>query len=242
LDEDGDEVESKGKMAAFTSFFSKKMADVQAAGLSGLTGAYTEIDPYFDQQRDYLNGLETELKQLANNTATLVKRRKEMQLVFVEFKQAAADLAKSEQDHDQWLSAAYTKISEIYTQLEQLNQELGDSETVGFEQSLRDYQRLVGSAKDMLVQRGWALNSYQTNSAAAEKKRENKLEETKARYEALTAACKEELNRFNTQKAAELRETLTVLVQININHELRVVDLWKAAFQDMQELAQLEMQ
>ncbi len=167
---------------------------------------------------------------------------------FGEFQAAAESVAGEEADHDEWLHAAFSKLADIYRQLNELAKELSRNEVQNFEDELRDYSRQIAAAKVMLADRGQALLAYQNATKLVEQRKNKKqdereasakMEEARNHFTRINEGCAVELEQFDEQRARDLRAILNALVQLNVNYELRVVDLWKAAFQDMQELALL---
>jgi hypothetical protein len=49
-------------------------------------------------------------------------------------------------------------------------------------------------------------------------------------------SAREQLSQFKKSKNVEISESLRRLVQLNMNHHLRVVDLWKEMLVDIEEV------
>ncbi len=56
---------------------------------------------------------------------------------------------------------------------------------------------------------------------------EKRMEETKEDFTNISNICKSELLRFEESKLQDIKNLLIKLTQININHDLLVIDQWK---------------
>jgi len=116
-----------------------------------------------------------------------------------------------------------------------------------FEDAIRDYVRIIGAAKEMLQARNEKLTAYQNASKQLEVRKdklekskgsaklskeveeaEKRMEETKTEFNNISDTCKDELLRFETQKAIEIKKILIKLTQTNINFGVQVIDQWKS--------------
>jgi len=219
------------------------------SNLSTSFGAPKEVDQWFEIKKTYLNGLENALNALAKANANIVKKRREIVQAYTEFGMASSLIGSAEADHDKWASMAFRNVSEISDQVHSLHTELAENETTQFEESVKDYVRYIQAAKDLLNNRSDLLAAYQNaakqvdgkkekfdkakgtpKAAALEKEWEQavqKVEETKSAFDTMTQNCKSELERFQQSKLSDFQEMITGLVQMNMNHEVRVLSLWK---------------
>lgn len=258
--------QKKGGFSGFMSFISDKVNTVQAA-----IGKAEEVDPFFEQQKLYLQGLENALHQLLNRSGTVTKKGRgthspatpspsgadltkflsyaELNAAWTDFAASSAALAQVEADHDKVLHTVYSKLTEVANQISALEKELAENEVEYFEDSLRDYIRIISAAKDVLGNRSHDLLLYQQatknrearadkleksrgtskESQFADELRDSETKEKEARdsFDAISASTTAQLKIFSQGKNQELGQSVRRFVQANMNHHLRVVDLWK---------------
>lgn len=236
--------QKKGGFSGFMSFISDKVNTVQAA-----IGKAEEVDPFFEQQKLYLQGLENALHQLLNRSGTVTKKGRELNAAWTDFAASSAALAQVEADHDKVLHTVYSKLTEVANQISALEKELAENEVEYFEDSLRDYIRIITAAKDVLGNRSHDLLLYQQatknrearadkleksrgtskESQFADELRDAETKEKEARdaFDSISASTTAQLKTFSQGKNQELGQSVRRFVQANMNHHLRVVDLWK---------------
>jgi len=216
--------------------------------------AQSEPDQWFDAKRNYINSLENHLNTLAKSTNQTIKKRRELMQCYGEFGLASSLLASSEADQDQSISSSFNRLSDITTQITTLDEKLADDQTVFFEDSIRDYVRILGAVKEMLNARSEKLAIYQNMSKQLELKKEKfektkgnnsvklekdieetekRMEETRQEFNDISNTCKSELQQFETSKLQDIKNFLIKLTQININHDLLVIDQWKGFLQHL---------
>jgi len=62
---------------------------------------------------------------------------------------------------------------------------------------------------------------------------EKRMEETRQEFNDISNTCKSELQRFEESKLQDIKNFLIKLTQININHDLLVIDQWKGFLQHL---------
>uniref|UniRef100_A0A6B2L6P8 PX domain-containing protein n=1 Tax=Arcella intermedia TaxID=1963864 RepID=A0A6B2L6P8_9EUKA len=226
------------------------------AVVAGPSVEFKEVDPWYDSQKSYLNSLDIHLKILISKVNSNIKKREDIIVSLDEFSKAASLACGSEVGQDDALADFWGKFSDILLQMGNLSRELANGETDIFESQLRDYVRLVGASKELLDNRNASLLKLQTCQADASSKSEkvHKATKSKAALEAelqlankatedanqefnfMTHSAKEELENFKKEKSDHLRSALRELVTTNINHQLRVVDLWKELLGEIDKL------
>jgi len=173
---------TKKEQTGLLSLFGSKIPSSLSNPIENLSNfAFTpqkEPDQWFDAKKNYINALETQLSALARATNDLIRRQKELSLGMKEFGSTSSFLASCEADHDSWTSQAFTGLAETGESLSTLDEKLVESETVNFEDVLKDYVRILSSIKEMLNARNEKLVLYQNASKQLESKKE-KLDKTK---------------------------------------------------------------
>jgi len=207
-----------------------------------------EIDPFFESQKVYLANLDQQLQVLVARSNANTKKRQELVSTLTDFAHSASLAAGFEVGQDDSLANFWEKLSEILNQMSSLTDELVKGETELFENQIKDYIRIVGSCKDLMENRNNLLLSYQTNKTnlnlKMDKKQKNATEIQEAKEETekseqklnnLSASAKSELETFKIKKGHDLRKAIRELVRLNINHQLRVVNLWKELLGELED-------
>eukprot|EP01121_Diplochlamys_sp_Union-15-3_P014892 TRINITY_DN4814_c0_g1_i19.p1 TRINITY_DN4814_c0_g1~~TRINITY_DN4814_c0_g1_i19.p1 ORF type:complete len:470 (+),score=97.46 TRINITY_DN4814_c0_g1_i19:37-1446(+) len=221
------------------------------------SAAPVEIDEWFTDTKEYLKGLETQLHTLHTKTTIMTKKRRDFAQIWEDLSLAAVEYSKSEADKDSNLNKLFSKFTEVTHQLSNLNMETVDNEIIHFEFSIKDYTRITTAVKDLLTNRDSTLlkcqiaeknyeqkkqksdkntstskaNAFQTEVTEAEKQRDT----AKQSLEDASKECKEEIETFMKTKNKDITNALRELVQTNMNHELRVLDLWKELLRMIEE-------
>jgi len=194
-----------------------------------------EIDPWFQQKTIYINTLETQINSLGNAYASLVTKRQEISEVHKVIAATSNAISLAEKGSDRELSDAFDGFSSLQNQLQSLNHELAVESKITFEDVLRDYSRMIASSKEMLEYRNERMGMYQESVAISKinpalETQTQSTDKSKDSFENISNTCKEELQRFESTKTKELSNAISLLVQTNINHQVRVANLWKTFF------------
>jgi len=165
-------------------------------------------------------------------------------------------LAHAELESSKPLSVSLNRLADAHSQMNALTREYAAGTKITFEDTLRDYIRLIGSVKVMLSHRLEKLAAYQEalSNCKAKKDRlekikrdggqipvalnheleriETLMEKERDAFEAISKACRLELERFEETKSKEIHQSITSLVQTSLNYQLRAIDLWKQFMRD----------
>jgi len=214
----------------------ESLSTIASSYISGVA----DPDQWFETKRIYVTNLEKQLTILLKAVSSVIQKQRELDVAFNELSVASGWLATAEQENSQWISNSFHQLSSISSQIVSLDQSLVDTETAFFEDSLRDYVRIIGAVKEMLNQRSESLYHYQNATKQLEKLKqatkikerdleeaEKKVEETKSDFLGISDSCKSELQRFEATKMIDFKRMLIRLTQANINFGLQVVDQWK---------------
>jgi sorting nexin-1/2 len=216
-------------------------------GISGINFNYqNEPDQWFDAKKNYINLLENNLSSLLKIFSLIIKKKKELIQISSEFGTVCSLLSSSEADHDQYVSNNFQKLSEISQQISTLDDKRINNEILFFEDSIRDYLRILSSVKEMLDARNEKLSIYQNYSKQYEskeekykktknlQKNEKELEELKQKenhakeeFEKISEVVKLELQKFEETKKEDFKIIFEKLSQINIDYQLQAIDQWK---------------
>jgi len=178
---------------------------------------------------------------LERATNQLIRKQKELTQAFAEFGTVTSLLASTEAySHDEKLSVSFQDLSELSNQISQLNEKLTDSESIYFEDVVRDYLRILSSVKEMLAARSEKLAVYQNQSKQLDLKKDkvkgkdledlsNKTEQSKAEFNSTSELCKTELTEMSNMKSKDFKQMITKFVQMNIDIEIQKLNEWKIA-------------
>ena len=242
-------VDAEGKPKGFFSGLMDKVTSVQQS-----LGTANEVDEWFDQQRRYWQTIENNIGLLLSRSAAISKRHKELGQSWMELSAISSTLASNESPTDALLSAYEQKLSEITSQLSSLESELSDNQTNYFEDSLKDWIRVINSAHEVLDNRLADLLAYQnatkTRDAKQEKLNKNpsnanaqqELNDAEARettcrnqFELISKTAREELDGLLKVKSQELAVAIRRLVQNSMNYHLSAASLWKEILSSIEE-------
>jgi len=227
------------------------------SAVTGPTVELKEVDPWFESQRAYLANLDQHLQVLVQRSNANTRKKQEMVASLTDFAHAASLACGCEVGQDDGLADYWSKLSEILNQISTLTDELVHGETDLFEDQVKDYVRLVSACKDLVENRNVALLDLQFKQADATLKSE-RLQKAQGGYRApsliievqeandatesasqtfntLSKSVKSELDVFKQNKGHDIRKALRELVRLNINHQLRVVNLWKELLSELEE-------
>jgi len=210
-----------------------------------------EMDPWFQTKIRYITALETQINGLASAYNNLLVKNNELSELYSLVSNSFVAISTTEKESDKELADSYTAVSQAYLQIQTLSIELTQQSKIDFLDTLRDYSRMILSVKDMLNYRNEKMSLYQEALVAYKTKKDkfDKLKETggiippnfdievqkmesdaqkkKDTFEAVSKTCRSELERFELSKTKEFSQSITALVQANMNFQVRAVGLWK---------------
>jgi len=242
---EGPKKEKKGLVASLTDKIGVSVT---------ISGVPVEVDNWYTAQKSYVQVLDNNLQTLLKRSSTISNKHKDMVQLWVDMATAAKSLGGAERDVDNILANSWEKLAETVQQIALLDNELSDLQTLKFDDELKDYIRILDAVRDLLSNRSQALYNFQSASKVTEQKKEKmtnkpkesklqkeyeeaqkKEEEAKKEYEEINTSCRNELEQFRLTKQREMLTTLTAFAQVYMNHELRVLQLWKELLSFLQD-------
>jgi len=236
-------------LSSFWGSTVSKVAAISSNVNSLVTNTIEEVDKWYEVRGAYLVQLENQLNAVARNSNALARKHKELTDLYVELSASCALVGDCEATADKQLAEGFNRLSGAFSASASLYKDLGDEETVHFEESVRDYVRYIGAVKDLLKRRSDLLGQYQSLVRQLADKREKvktatnpvykqKLEAEiaadeksevvkKQHFELFSKSVRVEVERFEQLKGREMREIISRQVQHNMNMELQLVDSWK---------------
>jgi sorting nexin-1/2 len=199
---------------------------------------------------EYVNALETQMKNVVTHTSSLVKKGKETANGLFEFGLAFTLLGQSESDD---LGAALTQMGHTADTLSVLASTHSEQETENFEDPMVDYIRLIASVKAALAKRHDKKVTLSTVLADVTGKqaslaklqgvpgKEDKVAQAEQGLKAAEEAAKvaqedfetvdarvlREIERFKAEKAADMRKTVMDYINLQIAYNKRMEQVWQ---------------
>jgi len=211
------------------SFFGWASAKFEVA--TGQAEPTKEINPTFDELKNYVEGFNRELTLLQEKVSASISKKKQFDQTLYDFSQSASALSTVEGAVDPLLSQFWQKLSYSLKRMAELNAQLCSSETDSFDDALKDYIRCSEAGKDLLENRIKLLEKLQI----AQRKNAVTVASLDAEFKAMSLNIQSELDQFKERKTFELRAHLRELVRINVEHQQQVVDLWKDLLSELEE-------
>eukprot|EP01127_Copromyxa_protea_P001072 TRINITY_DN10_c0_g2_i1.p1 TRINITY_DN10_c0_g2~~TRINITY_DN10_c0_g2_i1.p1 ORF type:complete len:391 (+),score=126.79 TRINITY_DN10_c0_g2_i1:145-1317(+) len=208
---------------SFFSGFSSKLSLAEPA---------KETDPYFDEQKAYLVGLQAQLTTLQELTESRLENRKEIFQLIDTISLSCGAVGSVELSHDSVLSGFWQTLARILKAISTIQKEAIKSETEAFDHTLKDYIGVAESAQKLLQNR-WSIVE-RLNSAKNKKSKENVGELTQY-LEETSINVQEELDSFKQRKTREMREALQGVVDANIEQQQKSVALWKELLSELED-------
>jgi len=211
------------------SFFSSSLSFITS--VTGQADPVKEIDLEFDENKDYVNGILTQFEVLQAKANSDIEKTKELVNTLAEFSHAAELMSKCESSQDATMASFWTKLSQILIRMSELNDALSKNETLSLDNTLKDYIRISSAAKVTLENRVDILTKLQD----AQKRNASSVTALDKELKSISVNVKEEMTCFKQKKSKDIRNALRALVAINIEHEQKVVALWKELLSELEE-------
>jgi len=215
------------------SFFSSSLSFFSS--VTGQSDPVKEIDLEFDESKLYITGLFTQFDILENKASFDITKTKELVNTLSEFSHSAELMSKCESSQDSILSGFWGKLSLILKQMSDLHETLSRDESFTLGNTLKDYVRITSQAKLTLENRVGLLQQLQD----AQKRNANSVAALDKELKTVSANVKDELSSFKLKKSKDIRNALRALVAINIEHQQKVVALWKELLSELEEHADI---
>eukprot|EP00519_Triparma_laevis_P015372 CAMPEP_0182491636 /NCGR_PEP_ID=MMETSP1321-20130603/986_1 /TAXON_ID=91990 /ORGANISM="Bolidomonas sp., Strain RCC1657" /LENGTH=310 /DNA_ID=CAMNT_0024693923 /DNA_START=217 /DNA_END=1146 /DNA_ORIENTATION=- len=208
----------------------------------------TEDDEKFKEIQNYVETLENQMKTVVKHTQSLVKKGKETATGLFEFGLAFTLLGQSEASS---LGSALTLVGHTADSLSVLSAEQAEMENEKFENPMIDYIRIIGSVKEALGERKKKLVSYSTSVqelsarkstlekaqsggqpekvAQAEEsvgRAEGRMKEEERIFNETNERCLREVERFKSEKAADMKKTVLDYINLQIEFNKRMEETW----------------
>ena len=206
-------------------------------------------DDLFEEIARYIQGLDTQMKNVSQQATGLVRKGKEISNGLFEFGLAFNLLGQSEADA---LGDALCKMGETADKLSVVSSDHADKEMNQFEQPIQDYIKMIHAVKLALQRRhekrisySTCMSNVQTKQMSLSKLRMSPGQEAKAyaaemslrraqeeaeiaREEFATVSQRvlREMDRFKREKAEEMRRTVLDYIQLQVEYNKKMEQVW----------------
>jgi len=213
-----------------------------------------EVEPWFDETELYVAELEFRLKALHLAVTQITQKTMEMHEVWSTFADSADVIANYEREHKKAKYHLFlSQLSTISLHLSGLEVELATETEIKVSSVFKDYTRLYGAVQELLINRKYALLTYENASHVRDAKEESlnshkheesrvldyakdffeaeyKLQIEKEMFTKASEECKKEIQEFITTRTKELMYALGDFAQLTVDHTQKMYIMWKDLF------------
>ncbi|CAN3359883.1 vacuolar protein sorting-associated protein 5 [Diutina catenulata] len=235
-----------------------ELDEAEAGAASSFMGFFNsgpkveEVDPWFTQQKDYVDELESNLKQFLRALELIGTQRYDLVALYDEISLTIDELAALEVSKTtQEVLAAFAEVQlKLKQNLDRVNMQ--DQLTLGF--TIEEYLRVIGSINHVLDTRTklWAqLYQYQQDLAKKagqleKQKRRNavadtlqfevnklkeKTEQYDHRFREISSTIRSELGRFELERIADFRNAVEIYVEASIESHKEAIEVYETFYE-----------
>mmetsp|Transcript_10444 Transcript_10444/g.17574 ORF Transcript_10444/g.17574 Transcript_10444/m.17574 type:complete len:479 (-) Transcript_10444:450-1886(-) len=216
-------------------------------------------DDLFDEIARYIQGLDTQMKNVSQQATGLVRKGKEISNGLFEFGLAFNLLGQSEADA---LGDALCKMGETADKLSVLSSDHADKEMNQFEDPIQDYIKMIHAVKLALQRRhekrisySTCLSNVQTKQMSLSKLRMQPGQEAKAYaaemsmrraqeeaevarddFATVSQRVLREMDRFKREKAEDMRRTVLDYIQLQVEYNKRMEEVWSSLIPQLEQV------
>ncbi|KAI8337979.1 Vps5 C terminal like-domain-containing protein [Chlamydoabsidia padenii] len=241
--------------------FMRSFSETISSAASNPFSKFNENDDWFGSKKSELDALETQLKTLLKGVEAVVKQRKELGGALAGFGETMFPLASAESNRN--LSTHLTVLGDIQKQLKELHEEQARYDILTLEHTIDEYIRIIGSIRISFNARIRAYQTYQQADSELQKKignhdklkgqqkskservtaaqleiieNQQKVEELERDYHDISKLIKNEMDRFDQEKAVDFKNSVEAFLCSMIDHQKKVIALWESYFEQTEGL------
>ncbi|CAF1039983.1 unnamed protein product [Brachionus calyciflorus] len=251
-----DELPKTSNMSALSGAGMLKMFKSVTESVSKITVKMEETDQWFDEKSRQIDNLYVQYKKLHSVAELLYGWRKDLAASTKEFSKTTAILANSEEQLS--LSRALSHLGEAYEKIDQIYVEQANADYFKFAELIKDYVCLFDNIKEVFFQRIKTFGNWQRAEDTLKLKKENKakLEATnkldkipavlaeineweakvaksKEDFEQISKTIKEEIKRFDLNRAIEFKTQLTNYLETMLQNQESIVKVWEQYYPEV---------
>lgn len=225
-------------------------------------GEEIQEDPEYIKIRDYVNSLEAHLAEAHRQAGRLLRKEADLGAALAEFGAAAEALGK--QDDVGPLRGAFGALYGRAGEVAALSKARSEAMAAEFQAPLKEFTRTIKSVQAAMADRAAALAAYSQAKSDLDSKKvrlaklrgtpghkedkvaeaerdvneaDQRLRNTKLGFEQLRDVMREELNRFQKERAAEMTAVLRDFALAQARHTAEQARAWGELLRDLQQAA-----
>ncbi|KAJ8514579.1 hypothetical protein ONZ45_g7888 [Pleurotus djamor] len=213
---------------------------------------FYETDEWFDRQRVYLDGLESQLRGLAKAIDAVAKQRSELAVATGEFAQSVSDLSAS--DVGKSLSHSLSGLADVERIAQEIQTTQSEQDLTTLMGTVDEYARLINSVRMAFASRIRTYHTYKQSEAdlvrikqSHEKNRaqgripperlsyslsqiaeaEKRAAESKYDYDHVSKLVKTEVARFEQERVSDFKDSLHAFLEGMIERQKQLIGAWE---------------
>ncbi|KAF8251667.1 Vps5-domain-containing protein [Wilcoxina mikolae CBS 423.85] len=217
------------------------------------TSKFIETDDWFHDRRQYLDALETQLKNLLKAVDGVVKQRKDLAEAANDFSSSLHALSTVELSKS--LSSPLDHLSELQIRIKELHERQAQQDVLTIGITVDEYIRIIGSIKLAFQQRQKAYHSCHAAENELVKRRttfeklqrqgktqqdrltqlsaevadsERKLHQARVLFEDMGRLMRAELDRFEREKVEDFKSGVETFLESAVEAQKELIELWES--------------
>lgn len=228
-----------------------KMFKTVTDSVSKIAVKMEETDQWFEEKTRQVDNLYVQFKKMHATIDLLCGWRRDLTSSTKEFAKSSAILSSSEEQLN--LSRALSQLGEIYEKIEQIYLDQSNADYFIFSELVKDYVCLFDNIKEIFYQRVKLYSYWQKAEETLKAKKDAKtklesankqdkipaalaeikdcearVEKSKEDFEQISRTIKEEVKRFDLNRAKEFKIEITKYLQVLLNNQEQLVKIWEA--------------
>ncbi|KAA8900486.1 Vps5 C terminal like-domain-containing protein [Sphaerosporella brunnea] len=219
----------------------------------GMSSKFIETDDWFHDRRQYLDALESQLKNLLKAIDGVVKQRKDLAEAANDFSSSLHALSTVELSKS--LSAPLEQLSELQIRIKELHERQAAQDVLTIGITVDEYIRIIGSIKLAFQQRQKAYHSCHAAESELVKRRtmfeklqrqgktqqdrltqlsaevadsERKLHQARVLFEDMGRLMRAELDRFEREKVEDFKSGVETFLESSVEAQKELIELWES--------------
>jgi len=214
---------------------------------------FIETDDWFHDRRQYLDALETQLKNLLKAIDGVVKQRRDLAEAANDFSSSLHALSTVELSKS--LSSPLENLSELQIRIKELHERQAAQDVLTIGITVDEYIRIIGSIKLAFQQRQKAYHSCHAAETELVKRRttfeklqrqgktqqdrltqlsaevadsERKLHQARVLFEDMGRLMRQELDRFEREKVEDFKSGVETFLESAVEAQKELIELWES--------------
>ncbi|OAX41529.1 Vps5-domain-containing protein [Rhizopogon vinicolor AM-OR11-026] len=213
---------------------------------------FHETDEWFDKQRAYLDGLESQLRGLVKSIEVAAKQRAELATATGEFATAIADLSIS--DIGKQLQQSLAAMADVERMAEEFQNAQSQQDIMTILATADEYSRLINSVRMAFNSRMRTYTAWQNADADVRRVKQNherlraqgrlptdrmshtvaqiseaerRALDAKHEFDQCSKLIKSEMTRFELERVEDFKKTLQIFVDGMISRQRELIAAWE---------------